>query len=56
MMYKNFDTGELWTEEEIREEYEAEESLKENHETFEDYLEYLLGLGRQRVGGIIEAE
>lgn len=56
MMYKNFDTGELWTEEEIREEYEAEESLRENHETFEAYLEHLLDLGRQKCGGIVEAD
>ena len=56
MMYKNFDTGELWTEEEIREEYNAEEGLAESYGTFEDYLEYLLSLGMQKVGGIVEAD
>jgi len=56
MMYRNFDTNELWTEKEIKEAYEAEESLKENYGTFAEYLEHLLDLGRQRIGGIIEAD
>ena len=52
--YKNIDTGESWTADEIREIYEAEESLKEQYSTFEQYLEYLLELGKQKTGGIIE--
>ena len=52
--YKSIDTGESWTADEIREIYEAEESLKEQYSTFEQYLEYLLELGKQKTGGIIE--
>lgn len=54
MTYRNIDTNEIWTEEEIKEIYNSEASLQESHETFEEYLEYLLGLGRQKVGGIVE--
>ena len=56
MLYRNFDTGEIWTEEEIREAYECESDLQENYETFEEYLEYLLHLGKQAIGGIVEAD
>lgn len=55
MMYRNFDTNEIWTEEEIREIYDCEESLQDNYKTFEEYLEHLLDLGKQQVGGIVEA-
>lgn len=53
-MYKNFDTNELWTREEIEAGYNSEPDLIDKYPTFEEYLEYLLDLGRQRVGGIIE--
>lgn len=54
MAYISIDTNEVWTEEEIREIYDSEESLKEQYETFDDYMEWLLDLGRQRSGGIVE--
>lgn len=54
--YQNFDTGEIWTADEIREIYEAEGSLLEQFPAFEDYLEHLLDLGRARTGGIVEIE
>lgn len=52
--YMNFDTGEIWTEDEIREVYEGIPGCIDDYPTFEDYLEYLLDLGRQKVGGIVE--
>lgn len=52
--YMNFDTGEVWTEDELREVYEGIPELIDDYPAFEDYLEYLLDLGRQKVGGIIE--
>ena len=54
MKYMNFDTGEVWTEEEIKEVYEAEYELHEQYPTFEEYLEHLIDLGKQKVGGIVE--
>lgn len=56
MMCKNFDTGELWTRDEIEEIYNAEESLSEEYGTFDEYLEHLLDLGRQKAGGVIWVE
>lgn len=55
-VYKNFDTNEIWTETEIRESYEQLkwEPELEQFESFDDYLDYLLELGRQKVGGIVE--
>ena len=54
MAYRNIDTNEIWTADEIREIYEAEESLKEQYGTFEQYLEYLLTIGGQKIGGVVE--
>ena len=54
--YQNFDTGEIWTEDEIRKEYEAEESLLEQYPTFENYMEHMLSQGRAKTGGIVEIE
>ena len=53
-MYRNFDTGEIFTEEEVREAWAA---FPEDHpdETFEDYMEKMLSLGRQGIGGLVEA-
>lgn len=53
MTYRNFDTNEIWTEEEIKEIFDHEEDLQDNYETFENYLEHLLDLGRQQAGGIV---
>ena len=52
--YMNFDTEEVWTEDEIREVYDGIPECIDDYPTFENYLEYLLNLGRQKVGGIIE--
>lgn len=56
--YKNLDTGEIWTEDEIFGEvkliYEGEPSLTDEYPTFEEYLDHLLDLGRQGIGGLIE--
>lgn len=56
MKYMDFDTGEVWTEEEIQEVYKAEYELREQYPTFDDYLEHLIDLGKQKVGGIVEIE
>lgn len=53
--YRCFDTGEIWTEEEIKEIYEGEFSLMKKYSTFEEYMERLLDLGRHNAGGVIEA-
>lgn len=55
MTYRNIDTNEIWTKEEIEEIYNSEANLLEEYETFEEYLEHLLDLGRQGVGGVVEA-
>lgn len=52
--YMNLDTGEIWTEEEIRFEYNREQNLQETYSSFKKYLEYLLDLGKQKIGGIEE--
>lgn len=52
--YRNIDTNETWTMEEIEEIYDSEESLQEEYGTFDEYLEHLLDLGRQRIGGVVE--
>lgn len=53
--YKNFDTGEIWTEEEIKKEYEAFRcEMEDDFGCFEDYLDHLLDMGRNRTGGLIE--
>lgn len=60
--YMNINTGETWTEEEIRKSYEdfydeiAGESEDGANEfpTFASYLEHLLSMGRQRTGGVAE--
>ena len=54
--FKDFDTGELWMEEEVRQAYEEMPELLEEYPTFEEYLEHALKLGEDRVGGIIEIE
>lgn len=54
MAYKNFDTNELWTREEIEATYNSDPDLIDKYPTFEECLEYLLDLGRQRVGGVVE--
>lgn len=56
-MYRVIDTNEICSEEEIRasfEHYKREPEI--GNTTFEDYLEHLLDLGRQKVGGIEPAK
>ena len=58
-LYMDFSTGELWTLDEVREQYELfKHELPDNYEcgSFEDYLHCQLILGRNRVGGLIEEE
>ena len=52
--YKNIDTNEIWTEDEIRYEYNHEAELQEQYSTFEEYMDHLLDLGRQKIGGLVE--
>ena len=53
--YKNFDTGEIWTREELEHEYNLyKEEMR--FSDFEEYLEEMLGLGRQKTGGFVEYE
>lgn len=50
--YKNLDTGEIWSEDEVRKSFEmfADEI---NYNNFEDYLDHLLELGRNKEGGLV---
>ena len=53
--YMNFDTGEVWKYSEIKDEYEKfKGEMSEAFDTFEDYLEHELVLGRNKEGGYIE--
>lgn len=58
--YRSLDTGEIWTEDEIRDEYESifsnDSEFAEKYPTFEDNMEHMLDLGRQRAGGIEEVD
>lgn len=51
IVYRNIDTGELFTLEEIREGYEMFRGEME-YDSFEEYLDYLTELGTSRVGGL----
>ena len=50
--YMNFDTGVFWTEDEVRQLYEQFRS--EDFDSFDDYLEQMLDLGKQFEGGLVE--
>lgn len=60
--FMNIDTGELWTEDEIRRAYAdfqteivgEDEDDGNEYPTFASYLEHLLSMGQQRTGGIAE--
>lgn len=65
--YMLFDTGEVYTLEELKDEYEKFESetvrydpaLDEEvprYEDFDAYMEEMLSLGRQKIGGLIPME
>lgn len=55
-MYRNIDTNEIWTEEEIKDMFNHEPELHEAYESFEDYMNYLLDLCRQGIGGVVEVD
>lgn len=53
--YKNEDTGEIWSEEEIRQNYEMfreESEYMSRFDSFEDYLDEETSLGRSKQGGL----
>lgn len=55
MMYRNFDTGEMFTRREIEDLYLwLEEELEGKYEYFDDYLDDLLAQGRAGNGGLVE--
>lgn len=53
--YMVIDTGEIWTEEELKEVFEQFRDEMQ-YESFEEYMEKMLSQGRQRTGGLIEVE
>lgn len=55
-VFKNFDTGDIWTDDEIRSIYNSDYVLTERFKTFEDCLNYLLDLRRRFTGGLTEIE
>lgn len=52
--YMDLDTGERWTELELIEIYEQTPEVHEDYSTWESYLEHMLNLGRQGIGGLVE--
>ena len=60
--YRNIDTGEIWTEEEVKESFEQfrdeiiDDDGKPKYSSYEEYLEEMLSQGRQRIGGLEEVE
>ena len=54
MKYMNFDTGEIWSKEEIKEAFDQQNT--DESETFENYFEVMLSLGRARRGGFVEID
>lgn len=56
MRYMDFDSGELWTLDEIKDIYYANDEDFQVYASFDDYLNYLLLLGKQRIGGLIEVD
>lgn len=55
MRYKDFDTGEKYTLNELKATYKQFENEMQ-YDSFEDYLEKMLDLGRQKIGGLVEIE
>ena len=57
MKYRNIDTGEIWTLEEVKEAYEDFKSeISDETNSFEDYLDDLLDMGRRKEGGLEEID
>lgn len=54
-MYMNLDTGETYTLEEVKKLYEDFQNEME-HDSFEEFLDTMLEMGREKTGGLIEIE
>ena len=54
--YMDYDTGEIWTEKELLDEFFRYDGKDENGVSFEDYLEEALKEGQERTGGLIEID
>lgn len=54
-IYMDFDTGEEYTLDELNATYKQFENEMQ-YDSFEDYLEKMLDLGRQKIGGLVEIE
>ena len=54
--FKNFDTGDIWAEDEILSGYNSNYELAERFQTFDNYLDHLLDLGMHHIGGLVEIE
>ena len=52
--YMDFNSGEIWTEEELREAYD-DFCSEMPYESYDDYIETMLALGAQKTGGLVEA-
>lgn len=55
MLYKIFDTGEIYTEKEFKELFDMFK-YELDYENYEEYKEEMLSLGRQRIAGIVELD
>lgn len=53
--YRDIDSGEIWTEEEVREQFELFKD-EMSYESFDDYMDDMLSKGRQRITGFEEVE
>lgn len=52
--YRDIDTGEIWTEEEIHLAFAAFRHEMKDYDSFEDYLDTQLAAGRAGTGGLVE--
>lgn len=53
--YRNIDTGEIWTEDEIKEQFEMFKDEMQ-YDSLDDYMDSMLSKGRQRITGFEEFE
>lgn len=60
--YRNIDTGEIWTEEEVKESFEQfrdeiiDDAGNPKYSSYEEYIEEMLNQGRQKIAGLEEVE
>lgn len=52
-MFQDFNTGEIYTLEELKQLFEQFKN-EMNYSSFDDYLEKMLSLGYEKIGGLIE--